>query len=409
MKHKVFPLKLTNSAPKSNAQRFERILAGAALVTILLAWLVGALRAEADVRPFLTQALPEADRFEALSSETYAAWKKEAEERVIGYVTISTADGYGGPLKVAVAVDPEGNLLGLTIMDQKETPSFLRRVLEADLLAVLKGKSYRDAFNLGQDIDGVTGATYTTRALVEAARQGSRTIAGTELGLAVPAAEPAKIRFGAPEIVLIALYVVGYIGHRPRFRYKKQIRWLSMLAGLVFLGFFFNSPLTLAFLNKLLLGFWPAWQTHLYWYLLLGGILFAFTVHNRNPYCDWFCPFGAAQECLGVVGGARVRTPPQYRRGLQWLQRGLAWLAIVLAFLWRNPALSSYELFGTLFSLTGSSLQFALLALVLLASLYFRRPWCNYLCPLPPVTDLIRLIRKWVRQQWRRTGLRPNA
>ncbi|HDD62487.1 MAG: hypothetical protein DRI65_05905 [Chloroflexota bacterium] len=51
------------------------------------------------------------------------------------------------------------------------------------------------------------------------------------------------------------------------------------------------------------------WQTNLYWYILVLGIIFVFSLDNKNPYCEWFCPFGAAQECMGSIGWAKVRSP----------------------------------------------------------------------------------------------------
>ena len=210
------------------------------------------------------------------------------------------------------------------------------------------------------------------------------------------------------EFVLLALFGAGYVGHQRGFKHKTLVRWLSMIAGLFVAGFIYNNPLTLANINSLLLGYWPSWRTNLYWYLLIGGILFVFTVDNKNPYCEWFCPFGAAQECLGALGGAKPRTPREYRSMLVWIQRGLAWLAIVLGLLFRNPGLTSYEIFGMFFDFTGSEIQFVLLAIVLITSLFIRRPWCTYLCPLRPVVDLIRLIRNWVKELWQK-GLRRET
>jgi len=173
------------------------------------------------------------------------------------------------------------------------------------------------------------------------------------------------------------------------------------------LGFIYNAPLTMANIHSLLLGFWPQWQMNLYWFLLIGGILFLLAIGNKNPYCQWFCPFGAAQECMGVIGGAKAREPKRYRELLRWTQRGLALFAVVVALWYRSPGLSSYEVFGTLFSFTGSSIQFVLLAIVLIASLFIKRPWCNHLCPLRPVMDFIRLIRIWMRELWQRLQTKP--
>lgn len=396
---------------KQERQRIERVLAILAIVTILAAWVVGVQLNETDIEPYLQAAFPEADTFRPIddTTYTYSAWQVQSAEVLIGYVAIGEAVGYGGPMELAVAVDLNGTVAGVEIIEDKETPSFLRRVLDSKLIESLFGKSYNDAFRLGDDVDGVTGATYTARAIAESVRNGSRAVAGDQLALIVPEEKAPSVVIGIPEIVLVALYVVGFFGHQRKFKYKKQVRWASMLVGLVVLGFIYNAPLTLANINQLLMGYWPQWQTHLYWFLMLGGIIFVFTVDNKNPYCEWFCPFGAAQECLGVIGGAKPRSPGRYRDSLKWLQRGLAWAAIVLALLFRNPGLTSFEIFGTLFNFTGSTLQFAALAIILLAALFIKRPWCNYLCPMHPVTDFYRAIRQWGIESWQNLRKKANA
>jgi uncharacterized protein with FMN-binding domain len=400
-------LKGKNLNKRSKTLRTERLLGIAAVVSIVIAWIVGANLAGADLQPHLEAALPQADRFEPLSGDMYAAWQGNDNEELIGYVAIGSANGYGGPMTLAVAVDPEGQVVGMSIVDQKETPSYLKRVIEAGIPDELLGKSYQENFVLGNDVDAVSSATYTTQAMTESVRDASRSVADKQLGFEVPSVEKPKIVFGIPEFTLIALYAVGFFGHQKKFKYKKQIRWASMLTGLVVLGFIFNRPFTLSHVNQLLLGYWPQWQTNLYWYFLLGGILFVFTVDNKNPYCDWFCPFGAAQECMGAIGGAKTRSVGRFRDPLKWMTRIVVWAAIVIALLLRNPGVTSYEVFGTLFSLTGSMVQFALLGIVLVTALFIRRPWCTYLCPLKPVTDLYRIFRGWVTELWQ--NLKPKS
>jgi polyferredoxin len=173
------------------------------------------------------------------------------------------------------------------------------------------------------------------------------------------------------------------------------------------LGFIYNKPLTLVLINRMLLGFWPQWQIDLYSYLLLAGILFVYTVDNKNPYCEWFCPFGATQECLAVIGGSKKRLPKSIHDSLRWFQRALSLGAIVIALLYSNPSISSYEVFGAFFHLIGTNFHFVLLGMVLIAALFIRRPWCSYLCPLRPVTDFIRLIRNWIREIWRKFQTKP--
>ena len=385
---------------KKNSKRLERVLAVLALAILIIAWLAGTFRAEADLAPFLKQALPEAYYFEPSSGGNYSAWEDEAKSRLLGYVAVGTANGYGGELKIAVAVSLDGNVLGLSVVEHKETASFFQRVLRSQLSESLKDKSYSDSFLLGQDVDSVTGATYSSRALADSVRRATREVASRNLDLpAIPEAS-LPVVFGFPEAVLLVLFAVGIAARSHRFRHRKTIRWISMLVGMGVLGFVYNRPLTLVFINKMLLGFWPEWHLNLYWYILLAGIVLITAVGKQSPYCEWFCPFGSAQECLGFIGGAKGRIPERYHVLLCWFQRALALSAIVLALLYRNPSVSSYEVFGAFFHLIGSSFNFALLGVVLIAALFLKRPWCSYLCPLRPVTDFIRLVRNWIQEIW---------
>jgi len=237
---------------------------------------------------------------------------------------------------------------------------------------------------------------------MDATRTGSRYLASNYLDLAVPIEEKEEIQFGLPEIMLIALFVIGFVGRKRSFKFKKQIRWISMIAGMVVLGILFNRPINLVYINKFLLGFWPDWRIHLYWYLLIGGVILVFALRKKNIYCQWFCPLGAAQECIGAIGGAKNASFVKHHQYLEWLKRSIVWTAIMIAFIFRNPSLSNYEISGTLFTLTGSNIQFLLLAAVLFAALFIKRAWCVYLCPISSVEQFVSTLRVWGTESWKK-------
>jgi Na+-translocating ferredoxin:NAD+ oxidoreductase RnfG subunit len=369
-----------------------------ALSTILAAYIFGLAQAKTDVMPAFRQLLPSAQRFEKISDSVFAGY---SGEQILGYVAIGEATGYGGTLMVAVAVTPQGMVNDFVIVDDRETDGYLFRVKESGLLESLIGKSCQDTFRIGQDVDAVSGATYTAEAIAGAVGKSCRGVMASGLGVSAAYEASAKIQIGVPEITLILLFAVGFYGHRAKFKYTRYARWISMIVGLIILGFWLNRPLTIANINQILLGFWPAWQSHLYWYLLVFGVILVLTIDGKNPYCDWFCPFGAAQECLGVIGQAKICSPGKFRGYLKWLQRGFAWLAIILALIFRNPSISSYEVFGALFARIGTTVSFTLLVIVLIASLLMKRPWCSYLCPVRPVTDFIQMLRRSAIELWK--------
>lgn len=401
---------------KGQAKRadWEVWLALAAIVCIIAAGIIGYTRTSGTILPALKKAVPTAHHFERVGTQEpvmYVAYDVNGEygapaddgkahtgQSPSHYICLAEAIGYGGPLTLAVATDLQGDITGLAVVEHRETPSWFTRVADSGFLETVLGKSYHDAFELGNDLDGVTGATYTARAIAQASLIGSRGIAGDALKLPVPPAKEKSIVFGVPEMVLVLLFIVGFIGHRREFAHTNKARWFCMLLSFVVLGVLYTQPLTISYINQFLLGFWPDWHNHLFYYMLLGGTFLVLTIDGKNPYCMWFCPFGAVQECMGKLGGAKVPQKTAWHTWIKWAQRGLAFTAIIVALVFRNPGLSSYEIFGTFFDMEGSMLSFFLLGLVLLTSLFIRRPWCTTLCPIPPIESLVLFLRKRVKQ-----------
>lgn len=379
-------------------RRVERALALATLTVLVASWLYGYFIAESDVAPRVPNVLPGATRIERKGDIFYGYAEGGNPNDLVGYAGTGQATGYAGPIKVLVGVNPAGEIIGVEIVESRETPGFFRRLPEAGYFRQFLGKDYEDDLRLSRDIDAASGATVSSEAVARAIREEARSLAAGPINVQVPSS-PEPVQFGAPEGLLIALYVVAYFGHRSRQpNAKKWIRRVTLIVGVVGLGFLYNKPLTLANIVSLLAGYWPDWHTNLYWFLLLGGILLVTTAQGKNPYCSWFCPFGAVQEGLGRIGGAKVFRPRRWHRRLQWLQRGLALSAIVLGLALRQPGPVSFEPFGTLFDQHGSTAQWILLVIVLLTSFVILRPFCTYLCPLDPVVEYIGEGRRWIQK-----------
>ena len=385
--------------------RVEQVLVVFTLLTITLAFFIGRSLEKANYEPHLYQAFPQSDQFEKKSSRTFEASIKGTS---IGYVVIAENDGFGGPLVMATALDLNGKIAGLSVVKQRETPSWYQRVVNGKLLESMVGKSYQDGFEVGKDIDGISGATYTSTAVIQSVGKGARLVASQHLGFEVPKPEKPDLVFGIPEILLVVLFVSWIVGGRLKAGTRSKLRWVSLVVGMIFLGFIYNSPLNLPFVNRLLLGFWPTWQIHLYWYILIGFLVLAFVWDGKNPYCYWICPTGAAQECLNSLANAKARNPRRFLPFFKWAQRGIAWAAIITALLFRNPGVANYEISGNLFDLRGSAFQFVILALVGVASIFIKRPWCRFLCPIRPLYDFIRFNRNWMKQIWNQ-NLRKSA
>lgn len=77
--------------------------------------------------------------------------------------------GFHGPTPVEIIIC-KGVIADIKVLPNQESPRFLERVLESDLLKSLIGKTPEEARKA--KLDAVSGATYTSLALIENVRRG---------------------------------------------------------------------------------------------------------------------------------------------------------------------------------------------------------------------------------------------
>jgi electron transport complex protein RnfG len=84
--------------------------------------------------------------------------------------------GYGGDVAIMVGVNAEGNVQAIEILAQKETPGLGAKMADDEFKSQFAGRSVADtawAVDKDQgDIDSITAATISSRAVVEAVSAG---------------------------------------------------------------------------------------------------------------------------------------------------------------------------------------------------------------------------------------------
>lgn len=91
----------------------------------------------------------------------------------LGTAVQSTTNGFGGPLKVLVGFDNEGNVLGYTILEHAETPGlgakaadWFQKGQKGDITGKNPGQTKFTVSKDGGDIDAITASTITSRAFL---------------------------------------------------------------------------------------------------------------------------------------------------------------------------------------------------------------------------------------------------
>jgi NosR/NirI family nitrous oxide reductase transcriptional regulator len=84
--------------------------------------------------------------------------------------------GYDGPIKILVGMDTAGVLAGVVVADHHEPYGYFSVDLP-EFAAQFKGKSIRDPFRVGADVDAVSRATMTVSSASRAVRNSARRVA----------------------------------------------------------------------------------------------------------------------------------------------------------------------------------------------------------------------------------------
>ena len=104
---------------------------------------------------------------------TYIIYQmQDSQKKDLGAAVESTTQGFGGDLKILVGFDPEGNILGYTLLEHAETPGlgakadqWFQKGAKGDII----GKNPKEQLVVSKDggqVDAITASTITSRAFL---------------------------------------------------------------------------------------------------------------------------------------------------------------------------------------------------------------------------------------------------
>jgi electron transport complex protein RnfG len=115
----------------------------------------------------LKELLPEAETFEPDEGEDKSFYLGRQGDTDVGVVAVFSQKGFGGLMKLALGVDMEGEVTGFKILQHAETPGLGARIADQEFVCQFVGKKTNDAFILGEDIEGISGATISSESVTD--------------------------------------------------------------------------------------------------------------------------------------------------------------------------------------------------------------------------------------------------
>lgn len=317
---------------------------------------------------------PEAD---SIIKDDISSYLVLDEGNVIGKVvnTSPYSDdiyGYNSITPLTIYIDSNDIIKEVEICPNKESRGFMNKVINSGYLESWNGLSTQEALN--HKVDAVSGCTYTSMSISQSLQVRMQQLTSQKARL-----NTWDWSLFAKQVCVLVVTILALICFfNPK--KSKKLRIITLSLSILILGFWTNSLLSLAlFYNWLTNGISLTMQVAVIVIAAVSIILPLFT--KKSFYCQYLCPFGAVQEFAGMIPVKKITISSKIYNAFAIIRRLILLALLVLLASGVGLDLSMTEPFS-IFSYQTIIFEVALLtAIIVVASIFIKKPWCNYLCP----------------------------
>jgi len=208
------------------------------------------------------------------------------------------------------------------------------------------------------------------------------------------------LRDQAVDVALVAAFcVLAFVSF---FRKSRALKYVTLVAAVVYLGFYKSQLLSVVNIFGVLGNNLPRVRYSVAWYLLAVVGLVSTVLWGR-VYCGRICAFGAFTQLMDAILPRRLRVtvPPRIERRAALIKYVILAGAIG-GYLWtRNPGFYPYIEPFWMFGLTGKTpMLWAMLAVLLVASVFVRNAYCRFLCPVGAALGVLSTLTVFRIKRW---------
>ena len=306
--------------------------------------------------------------------------------------------GYNSTTPLTIFLDENDRISEVEICENRETRGYLNKVINSGYLDLWDGLTPKEASTY--NVDAVSGCTFTSIAVAQSLQIRMQDLSKEKGKIAIDS------KLLARQICIVLVTILSAICFFNPNK-TKILRYVTLLLSIAILGFWTNSLLSLAlFYNWMTNGISLAIQLPLLIIAVLAILLPLFT--KKSFYCQYLCPFGAAQEFVGGIGlkvkGKRGQQTTDNRQQTLFtkanifnffavLRKVILLTLLIIVALGVGLDLSVVEPFP-IFNYQSIGFGVAIFAAVIIvASVFIKKPWCNYLCPTGTILESFRRLR----------------
>ena len=239
-------------------------------------------------------------------------------------------------------------------------------------------------------VDGVTGATYSSNAI----------IGNMKAGLQYAAKNVKETSF-LDRLDLRAKTIIGFIvvlmaAIIPLFVKNKRYRVFQLLLNFVVLGLWGGTFISWSVLVGFMSGGMNVWISLIPIIMLITAFIYPL-FGKKNYYCTHVCPLGSIQELAGMTNHNKLKMSKQTVQYLEHFRKLLFWVLMVLMLAGVWSQWMDYELFVAFIFKSAAWVIILIAVVFILLSFFVPRPYCRFVCPMGSLLKLpTTKVTKWV-------------
>jgi polyferredoxin len=186
------------------------------------------------------------------------------------------------------------------------------------------------------------------------------------------------------------------------FRRKSvPLKFVTFAAAIGYMGFAKSYLISITNIFSITDWNWPVVQYNLAWYLFFGFTVVSTVLWGRL-YCGRVCAYGALTQTLDAVIPRRWRfdVPRPIEKRAAWIKFGLLFGVLAYYILTHDLQIYRYVEPFWMFGVSGSATMWALLAVLLLATVFVRNLYCRFLCPVGAALGLLSYATVFRIDRW---------
>jgi electron transport complex protein RnfG len=115
----------------------------------------------------ILETLPGATKYEEVKGTEFPMYKGyDNGGNMVGVAYVVEGGGFQGIIKIMIGINPQQEkVTGIKILSHSETPGLGARISEPKFQGQFAGKSINDGFVAKQDVEAITGATISSKAV----------------------------------------------------------------------------------------------------------------------------------------------------------------------------------------------------------------------------------------------------